>query len=129
MSTKKVQDINVKVVAINAAVSAIATAITLAVVGKFFSNKPAGLSIPAKLLANLPLERQSALADMHTIMNVNNAKFLAENLPDPGSLPPEFYQRLTPPQVGNLAFVAQHSRMDYARDHAREILINFKKYA
>ena len=118
-----------KTVAINASVSAIATAVTLWALNYFSKKSPAGMGLPRKVLANLSLQKQAHFADAHTMLNVANSKFLLEHLPDPGTMPEQAYANLNARQVGNLAFVALHSPDQEIRRRSMEILLNFKKYA
>lgn len=118
------QGIDIKTVAINAAV----TALVVAVVNNVF-NKSKGLGLPGKFLANLPLERQAQFADIATISNIKNPGFFKEQLRQVDIEDPEFYKNVKKEAVGNCAFVVLNTTDSQLRATCLHILENYKKYA
>ncbi len=124
MALKKEQDINYKALIITAGV----TALTVAVVNNMF-YKAKGLGLPAKLIANLPLERQAQFAELATIQNVRNPEFFKKYLSTVDIDSPDFYKNVNAKAVGNCAFLVLHTTDLELRNICLKILENYKIYA
>lgn len=111
-------------------ISAAVTALTVAAVNAIFlsSGSKKGLGMPSRSLAFLPLEKQAKFADIVTAMNVNNNKWLVEQLSNVDITAPDFFKGMNNTSIGNCAFIVMHSKNKDARDKCRIILERFKQH-
>ena len=125
MAVKKIEKktIDYKAIAIQAGI----TAIVFAAVNHFVSPKK-GLGVPEKILVNLSLERMAQFADLVTIANVNNLRWLQENLDNIDLSDPSFYQNANKTSIANCAFVALNSNHEKYRAKCLAMVENYKKY-
>ncbi|MFC4219008.1 hypothetical protein [Flagellimonas marina] len=127
MEAKKVEDINYKVVFVNAMIGAVATGVTFWLMNRFFkSDGKAGLGIPLKVFASLPVREQARFADEITMKNSKDPKWLVEQLANIDADNPETYLAMEGRSIANCAFIALYGAHDGSRLKCMKILDNLK---
>ena len=116
--------INYRAIAIQATI----TAVVFALVNRFMSSGK-GLGAPERLMLNLSTERMAQFADPFTMANVNNHKFLNEQLAPINVSDPETYKNGNRTTIANCAFIATYCKDDKMRAKANEMIENYKKHA
>ena len=101
-------------------ISSAVTAFTVALVNNIF-NRSNGTETAKKFIASLSVQELSKFAHPTTIINVNNEKWLDENLGKMDMTNLSFAQ-MDKQQWGNLAFVALYSGISKYREKANEAI-------
>lgn len=118
-----------KAIFFSSATTAVATAITIAVVNMVMKPTTNGLGNSERTLLQLPLKNMAVYADMVTKLNVNNLSFLKERFDMVDVNDPMTYKTGSKQNIGNCAYVALNTKHTQYRDMAVTILNNFKKHA
>mgnify|MGYP000450684645 CR=1 FL=1 len=125
MAVKKKEDIRYKQLIITAAVTAVASAAGIALVNYLLPGK-GGLGVTRLVFSELPITRQAQLAEMGTVVNVNNRFWLEKELTAVENNP-DWYKRASHKDIANIAFVALHSKHGDLKNKCMAILNNLKK--
>ena len=128
----KANAINYKTVAINAAISAIATAATLYFLnryGIFKNGDTSGMAGVQKAWSLLPANVLARFANQEVMQNANDPKWLVEQFQNLDLENPYFYKNLTKGQVANFAFLSQYSGHAPTKALAQKIMNELKKRA
>lgn len=128
MEGKNIDQINYKLIFINAAITAGVSALVVGLVNKFWKNSGSGLGVPMKLMANLPLERQAQFADIVTIGKIRDSDWLRSQLANIDINDPVTFKHMNRSSIGNCAFVALYAEDPEVKSKCLEILRHLKMY-
>jgi len=130
MAKKTVGDINYRVVFINAAISAVATATTMYFINKMFKNTgTGGMGIALKTFAFLPLQEQARFADAVTMQKASDHKWLVEQFANIDPSDPNTYKNANMTSIGNCAFIALYGVHEGIKGKCKQLIENFKNLA